>query len=110
MVGGAMEIPVVTVFNIGETLIPCTQILRFVHAHDVHNHSIDNLCLVVCLGVERSGFSELGVQQGLETRPKCVEEPVVPVVDDGLCYPKMDPHSFEEVLGSICCCDTLLAS
>jgi hypothetical protein len=25
-------------------------------------------------------------------------------------YPKMDPHSFEEDLGSICLCDILLAS
>jgi hypothetical protein len=49
--------------NIGETLIPCTQMLRVVHAQDVHNHSIDDLCLVVYLGVERSGFSELVVQQ-----------------------------------------------
>ena len=57
MVIGAMEIHVVTVLNIGETLIPYTWILRFVHAQDVHNHLIDNLCLVICLGVERSGFS-----------------------------------------------------
>jgi hypothetical protein len=26
----------------------------------VHNHPIDDLCLVVCLGEERSGFSEIG--------------------------------------------------
>jgi hypothetical protein len=58
-----MESPVVTVLNIGETLIPCTWMLRVVHAQDVHNHLIDDLCLVICLGVERSGFSELGVQQ-----------------------------------------------
>jgi hypothetical protein len=63
MVDGAMESPVVTVLNIGETLIPCTWMLRVVHAQDVHNHPIDNLCLAICLGVERSGFSELGVQQ-----------------------------------------------
>jgi hypothetical protein len=63
MVGGAMEIPIVTVLNIGETLIPCTQILRVVHAKDVQNHSIDDLCLAISLGVESSGFSEFGVQQ-----------------------------------------------
>jgi hypothetical protein len=40
---------------------------------------------------------------------KCVEEPVVSMRDDGLWYPKMDPHSFEEDLGSICFCDILLA-
>jgi hypothetical protein len=66
MVGGAMEIPVVTVLNIGETLVPCTWMLRIIHAQDVHNHLIDDLCLVVSLGVESSGFCELGVQQ----RPK----------------------------------------
>jgi hypothetical protein len=63
MAGGVMEILVVTVLNIGETLISCTQTLRVVHAQDVHNHLIYNLCLVVGLGVESSGFSELGVQQ-----------------------------------------------
>jgi hypothetical protein len=60
---GAMESPVVVVLNIGKTLIPCTWMLRVVHAQDVHNHLIDDLCLAISLGVERSGFSELGVQQ-----------------------------------------------
>jgi hypothetical protein len=63
MVGGATEIHVVTVLNIGETLIPCTWMLRVVHAQDFHNHTIDEFCLVICLGVERSGFSDIGVQQ-----------------------------------------------
>jgi hypothetical protein len=58
-----MEILVVIVLNIGETLIPCMHIFRVLHAQDVHNHLIDDLYLVVCLGVESSGFSELGVQQ-----------------------------------------------
>jgi hypothetical protein len=58
-----MESPVVIVLNIGETLIRCKWILRVVHAHDVHNHLIDNFCLVIYLGVESNGFSELGVQQ-----------------------------------------------
>jgi hypothetical protein len=58
-----MESSVVSVLNIGENLIPCTWMLRVVHAHDVQNHSIDDLFLVICLGVESSGFSELGVQQ-----------------------------------------------
>jgi hypothetical protein len=31
------------------------------------------------------------------------------IKDDGLCYPKMYPHSFEEDLGSGLCCDALLA-
>jgi hypothetical protein len=49
--------------NMGGTLIPCTQMLRVVHAQDVHNHLIEYLCLVISLGVQSSGFSELGVQQ-----------------------------------------------
>jgi hypothetical protein len=63
MVGGAMEIHVVVVLNIGKTFIPCTWMLRVVHAQDVHNHLIDDLFLAIGLGVERSGFSEIGVQQ-----------------------------------------------
>jgi hypothetical protein len=59
MADGAMESLIVTVLNIGETLIPCTWMLRVVHVQDVHNHPIDDLCL----GVESNGFSELGVQQ-----------------------------------------------
>jgi hypothetical protein len=58
-----MDILVVTMLNIGDTLVPCTWILRIVHAQDVHNHLIGKLCLVIVLGVERSGFCELGVQQ-----------------------------------------------
>jgi hypothetical protein len=68
--------------------------LRIVHALDVHNHSIDDLNLAISLGVERSGFCELGVQHRLETRPKGVEEPVVSIRDDGLWYPKVGPNSF----------------
>ena len=63
MAGGAMENHVVTVLNIGKTLILGTWMLRVVHPQDVHNHLIDDLYLVVGLGVESSGFSELGVQQ-----------------------------------------------
>jgi hypothetical protein len=58
-----MESHVVILLKIGETLIPCTWILRVVHAQDVHNRPIDDLCLAVCLGMESGGFSELGVQQ-----------------------------------------------
>jgi hypothetical protein len=61
MVGRAMESHVVTIFSIGKTLILCTWILRVVHVQDVHNHLIEDLCLVICLGVESSGFSELDV-------------------------------------------------
>jgi hypothetical protein len=63
MADGAMQSPVVIVLNIGETLIPCRWMLSVVHAQDVHNHLIDELYLVICLGVESSGFCELGVQQ-----------------------------------------------
>ena len=58
-----MESLVVAMLNIGKTLIPCTQMLRFIHVQDVHNHPIDDLCLAIGLRVEGSGFSELGVQQ-----------------------------------------------
>jgi hypothetical protein len=36
---------------------------RVIHAHDVHNHLIDDLCLAISLRVEGSVFSVLGVQQ-----------------------------------------------
>ena len=62
MVSGAMEIPIVIVLNIGEALIPSTWMLRVVYARDVHNHLIEYLCLVLSLGVESIGFSDLGVQ------------------------------------------------
>jgi hypothetical protein len=62
MVSGAMESHVVTVLNIGETLFPCMWMLRILHAQDVHNHLIDDLCLAIYLGVESSGFCEFGVQ------------------------------------------------
>jgi hypothetical protein len=58
-----MENLVVTVLNIGKTLIPCMCMFRVVHAHYVHNHLIDDLYLAVGLGVGSNGFSELGVQQ-----------------------------------------------
>jgi hypothetical protein len=74
----------------------------------VHNHLVVDLDLAIGLGVENSGFCELGVQQTLETRPKFVEEPAISIRDDGLWYPKVDPISFEEDLGSLCHCDILL--
>jgi hypothetical protein len=101
MVGGTMESHVLTLLDIWETLVPCTGILIIVHMQDVYNHSIDNLGSAIGLGVERSGFCELGVQKRPKTRPKGVEEPVVLVKDDGLWYPKVILNSFEEELGSI---------
>jgi hypothetical protein len=61
-----MDSPVVTMLDIWETLVPCTWMLRIVCAQDVHNHPIDDLCLAIGLGVESSGFCELGVQQKQE--------------------------------------------
>jgi hypothetical protein len=63
MVSGAMESLVVAMLNIGKNLIPCMHMLRVIHAQDVHNHLIDDLCLAIGLRVEGSVFSELGVQQ-----------------------------------------------
>jgi hypothetical protein len=67
MASGTMESPIVIVLDIWEIIIPCMWILRIVDAQDVHNHAIDDLCLAIGLGVERSGFCEIGVQQRLET-------------------------------------------
>ena len=84
MAVGSMERNVVVVLNIGKTLIPSTNILRFIHVQDVHNHLIEDLCLAIGLRMEGSGFSGLGVEQSLETREKCVEEPDVMIINDGL--------------------------
>ena len=62
MVDGSMESPIVIVLNIWEALIPCTWILRVVHAWDVHNNLIEDLYLVLSLGMEIIGFSDLDVQ------------------------------------------------
>jgi hypothetical protein len=48
--------------NIGKNLIPCAGVLGFVHALDMNDHSIDDLALAICLGLEGNGFGELGVQ------------------------------------------------
>jgi hypothetical protein len=101
MASGTMESPIVIVLDIWETLVPCTGMLRILHVQDVQNHLIDDLGLDIVLWVESSVFCELGVQKRLETRPKGVEEPTVLIGDDGLWYPKVDPNSFEEEIGSI---------
>jgi hypothetical protein len=54
---------VVAVMNIGKTLMPCVRMLGIVHAHDMDDHSIDDIGLAIRLGVEGSGFGEHGVQQ-----------------------------------------------
>ena len=105
MADGTMESSGVAVLDIWETLFPCTRMLIVVHVQDVHNHRIDGLGLAIDLGVEISGFCELGVQQRPETLPKGVEEPVVSFRDDGLWYSKVKPNMFEEDLSNICHCD-----
>jgi hypothetical protein len=35
---------------------------QFVHAQDMNDHSVDDLCLTISLGVEGGVFIELGVQ------------------------------------------------
>jgi hypothetical protein len=52
---------IVVVLNIGKYLIPCVGILGIVHAHNMHNHEVDDLGLSIHLGVEGSAFGELGV-------------------------------------------------
>jgi hypothetical protein len=52
---------VVTVLNIGKTLIPCAWMLGIVHAQNMHDHHVDDLGLAICLGVEGHGFGDLGV-------------------------------------------------
>jgi len=61
-----VESYVVVVLDIGEDFIPCVWMLRVVHAQDVHDHPIDDLCLAISLGVEFHGLSELGIQQQLK--------------------------------------------
>jgi hypothetical protein len=43
MANGTMESPIVNMSDIRETLVPCTWMLRSVHAQDVHNHPIEDL-------------------------------------------------------------------
>jgi hypothetical protein len=54
---------IVVVLNIGKTLIPCARVLGILHAQDMHNHLVDDLGLAIHLGMEGSGFGELGVQK-----------------------------------------------
>ena len=47
--------------DIGKALIPCVRVIGIIHAKDMHIHSIYNLNLDICLGVEGHGFGDLGV-------------------------------------------------
>jgi hypothetical protein len=57
-----MKAFVVVMLNIGETLILCAWMFGVVHAQNIHDHSINNLCLAISFWVEGNGFGELGVQ------------------------------------------------
>jgi hypothetical protein len=58
-----MQGSVVAMLDIGKALIPCVRVILIIHEKDMLNHSVDNLSLAICLGVEGRGFGELGVQQ-----------------------------------------------
>jgi hypothetical protein len=47
--------------DIGKALIPCERVLGIIHVKDMHNHSVYDLGLAICLKVEGHGFGELGV-------------------------------------------------
>jgi hypothetical protein len=49
--------------DIGNNLIPCVRVLGIIHVQDMHDHSIYDISLAICLEVEGSGFVELDVQQ-----------------------------------------------
>jgi hypothetical protein len=54
---------VVDMLDIGKAIIPCARVILIIHAKDMHNHSIYDLSLAICLEVEGHGFGVLGVQQ-----------------------------------------------
>ena len=62
MASRAVESPVVVVLNIREALFPCAWILGVVHAQNVYDHPVDNLCLTISLRMEGYGLSDFGVQ------------------------------------------------
>ena len=87
----------------------CVWILWVIHAQNVHNHPVDNLCLAISLRMEGCGLREFGVQHWPETGPKSAKKPTIPIWDDRLWDPKVYPHSFKEEFSSGLCCDILLA-
>ena len=58
-----MQVSIVAKLDIGKTLIPCVGLFLNVHAKDMYDHPIYDLSLAIYLGVEGSGFGELGIQQ-----------------------------------------------
>ena len=61
--GRAMKSSVIAMINIRKALIPYVGMFRIVHSHNMHNHPIDYLYFSICLGVEGSRFSDLGIHQ-----------------------------------------------
>jgi len=49
------------VLDIGEDFIPCVWMLQVVHVQNVYDHTIDDFCLAISLGMESRGFSEFGI-------------------------------------------------
>ena len=72
-----MESPIITVLYIGKALIRCAWMLLILHAHNVYNHPVDDLCMSIGLQMESCGLGELGVQHRPEAGPKCDEEPTI---------------------------------
>ena len=50
---------------IGGAIILCAWILLFLHAQNVYDHLVDDLCFSIGLGMESCGLGELGVQHRL---------------------------------------------
>jgi len=53
---------IVAMFNIWKNITLYVWLLGIVHVKYVHDHLVDNLYLAISLGVEGSGFGELGFQ------------------------------------------------
>ena len=51
----------VAMLDIQKALIPCARVILIIHVKNMHNHSIYDLNLAICQGVEGCGFGELGV-------------------------------------------------
>ena len=59
----AMNSSIVDVLHIRKAIIPLTWMFIVMHCQYVHDHLIDHFYLSIDLGMEGSGFGELGVQQ-----------------------------------------------
>jgi hypothetical protein len=51
----------IAMLNVWKVLIPCTWILGFLHAQDMHSHPIDQFHLSIFVGVKGSQFGQLCV-------------------------------------------------